>query len=624
MIQIDNRNYLRIHQRHLIDQLLKWEEELHDVQSVQIESSKKGSPTLKVTVDGRQQYIHSKYDPEMEAERLISQQEDLGNYNHVLFIGIGLGYHISELLKQHPHMKFSIFEPNVEVLYQFLSIQDLKNWPIHNLETIFTGTNEETIQHTVRNIQQKGKKSTFVYTLPIYAKLYREEEKIVIEVIKELLTEKRSNLATNISFQKRWTINSIKNFPKVLQTPNILNDVDKTNFKGKPAIIVAAGPSLNEEFENLKYIKENGLAYIFSVGSAINALIEHDIYPDAVCTYDPQGLNERVIQIVKDRKVASIPLIFGSSVGFETLLNYPGGMFHMITSQDSISPLFLDRSKNIDIVLDAPSVALVTYQMLKTLGVDCIVLVGQNLSFQNNERYAKGIEYEHTSNRLTEEQQKGLITINDVYGNDIKTNDGYNRIRQQLEIYIKQSPNIKVFNTTKGGAHIEGARFKTLQELILENLKEHTVENWYVSENGYDFDFVGQSAKKIEIAKKRCEGLISTTSFELKSIEKALQNHQTKQLEKKFANFDREFKKLKNNEFYRGFIEPMIRVHNERLSEDSQSIRYEINLRKKGSLVVDVFGNFIEEIKANFQFVLPYYQELQEKIENILEKEEQK
>src|SRR5690606_9070724 len=142
---------------------------------------------------------------------------------------------------------------------------------------------------------------------------------IILETIKSLLQNRKSSIATDVSFQKRWTINSIKNFPIVLKTPNVLQDFDKNVFKDKPAIIVAAGPSLNEEFANLKYIKDNGLAYIFSVGSDINALIEHGIYPDAACTYDPKERNQHVIKIIKDRNIKEIPLILGSSVGYETL-----------------------------------------------------------------------------------------------------------------------------------------------------------------------------------------------------------------------------------------------------------------------------------------------------------------
>lgn len=47
-----------------------------------------------------------------------------------------------------------------------------------------------------------------------------------------------------------------------------------------------------------------------------------------------------VIQKVKDKNIANIPLIFGSTVGYETLADYNGPLLHMFTSQDTVAPFF--------------------------------------------------------------------------------------------------------------------------------------------------------------------------------------------------------------------------------------------------------------------------------------------
>ena len=137
---------------------------------------------------------------------------------------------------------------------------------------------------------------TFLFTIP-------EEKILIIEmprykrvfpaycnefhrVVKESIESKRLNLHTNQRFQKRWVYNSLKNHDYVQETSNILK-FDFSPFRDKPLMIVSAGPSLALEMNNLKYIKENKLAYIFCVGSAINALIENDIVPHAMFTYDP-------------------------------------------------------------------------------------------------------------------------------------------------------------------------------------------------------------------------------------------------------------------------------------------------------------------------------------------------
>ena len=262
----------------------------------------------------------------------------------------------------------------------------------------------------------------------------------------------------------------MKNFKEVLNTPNILLE-KKDQFKDKPAILVAAGPSLNEEIENIRYIKDKGLAYIFSVGSAINTLIYHDIYPDAACTYDPTVHNQKVFEKTKERGIKEIPMIFGSSVGYETLVNYPGDKYHMITSQDTVSNYYLKNKdgKSINIVQDAPSIAVVTVQLLYALGFSPIILVGQNLAYRGKERHSEGVHY---SSEVTEAEMKNGIWVKDVYGNEILTNEGFNRMRQQMELYINGFPNINVINTTKGGAHIEGTSFIELKDIIDTDLNK--------------------------------------------------------------------------------------------------------------------------------------------------------
>lgn len=616
MILVDNRNVLRLRNRELLTNLFIFEENQEDFKTI-VETSRAGTPTLKLDIDGKTQYIHSKYDPEKEAERLISQLENIGNTKHILFVGSGLGYHIQRFTEQYPTMKFSIYEPNEEVLVSYLSNRKLNDLPLNNLGSIFTGSDESKLHHEIAELLKSSNSQLRIYILPVYESLYGDQIKVIMQKALKSLKDKRSSLITNLSFQKRWTVNSIKNFPTVLRTPNILHDIDRSAFEGKPAIIVAAGPSLNEEFVNLRYIKENGLAYIFSVGSAINSLIEHGIYPDATCTYDPSERNQFVIQKIKDEKMTNIPLVFGSSVGFETLEDYPGKMLHMITSQDTISPCLLDTTKSIGIVLDAPSIAVVTLQLLTKLGCNPIMLVGQNLGYQDNKRYASGIEYDFVENELNETEKEASLTVSDVYGNDIQTSDGFNRMRLQLEMHIGASKGIEVINTTKGGAQIEGTSFAHLDKLINEKLKSKVVDyEWTEELNSYDIEFVKKQVDKISRAEKNCNKILQNALVELKLIRESVEKKQTKNMNDRFASFDKEFFKLKINSFYHGFVEPMIRVQNERLAEESQSIRYETDILEKAELIINSFNIFIQEVHLHIEFAKPYFEEMKEQIEN--------
>jgi len=616
MILIDNRNVLRMKNRELLNRLAKIDNN-EPTGNVIVEPAKTGIPTLKIAIDGRIQYLHSKYDPEKDAERFVDKYIN-ETYKHVLFVGTGLGYHISKFLRTNPDTKFSIYEPNDEVLHAYLANAKLNALPLHNLGRIFTGTNESDITNELQRLLQSSKGVLQIIMLPVYEKIYGPQMGTIMESVLDSLKEKKSSLATNITFQKRWTINSIKNFPTVLKTPNILHDIDKNTFEGKPAIIVAAGPSLNEEFENLRYIKDNGLAYIFSVGSAINSLIEHGIHPDAACTYDPTERNQLVIQRIKDENITDIPLVFGSSVGFETLDVYPGKMLHMITSQDTISPQLLVATQSIDIVMDAPSIAVVTFQLLNQLGCNPIVLVGQNLGYQDNKRYASGIDYDFVENELSEQEQKATLTVKDVYGEDIQTDEGFNQMRQQLELHIQMATGKEVINTTKGGAHIEGTTFIHLNELISGSLTTQVVQQeWFDKSNQYDIKITSKKVGIISLAEKECSGILENSFNQLKRINTAIQLRQSKNMENRFIEFDKEFDKLKRNIFYKCFLEPMVRVEFDFLSEESQRVRFEKDGLKKAKVIIRIFNSFLQSTFNHLEFVRPYFEEMKSQIEEM-------
>lgn len=616
MILTDNRNVLRMKDRELLNKISEWDHQQPTGQVI-VEQAKTGVPTMKVIQDGKTQYLQSKYDPEKEAQRFAGKfaEEPI---HYVLFVGVGTAYHIEAFMKDHPDAKFAIYEPNEEVLHAYLSNFRLDKLPVRNLLKIFTGIDQGQVAVEVQQLLAQSNNVLKIITLPVYEKMYGEQVNGILEKALEAIKNKHSSLATNVAFQKRWTINSIKNFPTVLQTPNILHDIDRSAFEGKPAIIVAAGPSLNEEFENLRYIKEHGLAYIFSVGSAINALIEQGIYPDAACTYDPQDINYRVIQVIKDKGITEIPLVFGSSVGFETLENYPGDLLHMIVNQDTVAPAFLESEDDIslDYVNDAPSIAVITFQLLAKLRVNQIILVGQNLAYVGNQHYAKGIDYGSGSNTIAEDKLKTMPLVNDVYGNEVRTTESFTSMRKQLEMYISLYPQIKVWNTTKGGATILGSEFSPLEEVMQNELKISVVEkNWPQLLKRKNTFNLNREISEIEKQAIILQSTINKAFSTVRSINQEVLYKRTNQLENKYNLLDSEMNKVRMNTFYNIFIEPMIRVQQERLSGRVQQVKYENSALKKAEILVEEFTLFIAECAKDYNLSMQLFKEMKERIE---------
>jgi hypothetical protein len=609
---IDNQNILRLKNRALLEEL---KQHTADDDKVIVEPSKMGVPTIKISIDQKYKYIHSKYDPKKEAEKIIEQFELTDEIEHVIIFGAGLGYHIQLFIEKNPQLSFTIYEPNIDILVAFLEM-----YPLHkheNLKNIING--KKQMHDYLLKLTTEYRNKIKVLALHSYSQIFKEQLDKLYETMIEILKNKKSNLITNVSFQKRWTINAMKNIPALLKTPNIFKDIDRSLFKGKPAVIVAAGPSLNEEYENLRYIKENRLAYIFSVGSAINSLIDQGIYPDAACTYDPKADNKVVFEKLKEKQIDDIPLIFGSTVGYETIEDYPGEMLHMVTSQDTVSTELLSDLKKGEIVLDAPSIAVVTFQLLVKLGFGKIILVGQNLAFQNNSMYATGIDYH---NDLTIEAQS-LIKVEDVEGKEVYTNNSFNEMRKQLEMYTSNVKNIIIYNTTVGGAKIAGTQYLRLKEIINSELKIAVVDdNFFNQKPSYELDYTTKKLHILSKSKSALIRLLRDLRLKITQLGKGSMS-QAQQVELNFQKFDRLFNKLKKNKFYLSFISPMIRVQLEKLAEISTHIKLEQNLKQKVNLVTIHFGNILDEIELALELVDEEMKQLEIAIEKIKKAGEQ-
>lgn len=588
--------------------------------NVVIETAKNDSPTLKVESGSRPIYLHSKYDPIAEAESFIKKFDDVDSYKHIFFYGLGMGYHIEALMKLHPDKVFTVFEPNPEILYRFLETRQLSVLPLHLLQHFYIEWNSEVITHCLSHFLEFVKEKTLLVIHPSYERLNVEKTRDFTDRFKKALTSQMNSIGVNARFERLWTLNSMLNFQTILDTPHIIRE-KKAILENKPALLVAAGPSLEDELEHIKYIKDNKLAYIFSVGSAIKALLRHGIEPDAVCAYDPEtgldGLD--TFQEIIESNIKSVPLIFGSSLGFNTVRRYTGSMLHVFTTQDTISPFYLgeDQAKRYDsIVSDAPSIALVTLEILSKLGCNPVILVGQNFAYRNNQYYAAGIQYDTRPNQLSDEEKKSLLEVESTEEDIVLTSRSHNDSRITMEHYISLLKHITIINTTKGGAKIAGAEYQPLERLIQDQLiGEVVIKDWYIGEKTqYDLQGIKTKVKVMEKEYKSAVKYMDDLVQILRSIERLSNMKAYKQLEQKFIVYDRNFKKLQNNAFFTVYLQPMLRLQLQVLHRFIPEIRNEKNIYEKARKLVDNFGKFILDCQREIAFITPEYNKLQNKL----------
>lgn len=603
MINADNLSILKTSIPMISEQMKDFDDKKNK-RLTEIEETRSSNNTISIMKENKKVYLHSKYNPLREAETIVNALKDIDENTNIIFYGTGLGYHIKSILEKFKNINYYIYEPIPELLYSFLSSVNLKKLQPNRLMGINTNFTGDQLEKFV----DRNRKKIKVVELPSHVQHFPEEFKEFNQSLLKLVKGKRNSIATNYSFQKRWVINSMKNFNDLLNTQNIL--IEKRNaFKGKAAILVAAGPSLNDEIDNLREIQDKGLAYIFSVGSSINTLIHHGIYPDAVCTYDPSiHNNQKVFKLIKEKGIKNIPLIFGSSVGYEVIRDYPGEKYHMITSQDTVASYFLkDKfSKSIPIVQDAPSIAVVTLQMLSIIGFSSVFLVGQNLGYRGKERYSEGISY---AKELTEDEIKYGIWVKDVKGNEILTNETFNSMRKQMEEYIKYLPNTSVINTTKGGAHIEGTKFADLKNVMENELTTRIVSDKGLKGNNtnYDREYLNTKIKSMDKSYQYALKNSKEYKLTLTKIEKALKARNYIQTEKLYPKLNKDLQRIEKNDFYKTFILPMNRVQYKVLVDSINSLNEEKKHHTKGEKIVASFGKFIDICTKDIEIIEPLY-----------------
>lgn len=591
-----NKKLLSQLAHHTLTELEEYEKTKRNTYS-EVLTARSGQSTIQVSVNGNMHLVHSKYDPKKESERFISQfQEIADQYDHVLFYGIGFGYHIKEFMLHFPAYTFSIYEPEIEIFYQFMNHCRLTEFPLERLNGILVETNRDKGKRFLNSKIHYIQERILLVTLPSYERIFQDKFKAFKEDFKAALGAKRQSHYVNMNFSARWTLNSLINLKTTFQTPNILEGFEKS-FANKPLIIVAAGPSLEDEYENLRYIKDNRLAYIFAVGSANRALIAQNILPDAVCTYDPQDHNYNVFAPLYENGITSVPMIYGTSVGFETLKMYKGPKLHMITDQDTISPFYLKKKNNdpLKIIQDSPTIAAVTFQLASKLGCNPIIFVGQNLGFRNNQFYSKDVNYVGRTSQIMDKDLVDQILVEDVFGNQIETNRGFNHMRENIEWYISMYPEIEVLNTTKGGAAIKGSKFQSLDELISDRLTSSVViDNWHVKNEKYYYkDSLIGAIHKMERSIKDCNNIY----YEIRSIfahmEQNIESNKENLLSKNIIKFEKWMKKLIQTDCYKVFLEPVNREHFQALSIKSAKIRKQIKDIDKAKLIIEAFRPYL-------------------------------
>jgi hypothetical protein len=436
-LSVLNRNLASIKNKQLRERLLR---PIKESISVDIHPSKKGPLTMKLN----EHYLYSRYDPLKDAECLIYSQMDESANIYCLF-GFGLGYHVQELLQKEPDKQIVVIEPYVSVIRKAVENIDLSNIFSHPNVEILCLEQGQVLINTLNELTKQPTKwiipNAWLKALPQNHPLKHFLENIKIQ---------------EMSFQ-RFSSLMEKNFAENLKYMDA--DVGKlfAKFNGQKAILVSAGPSLDDTVYSLKRLKNK--YFILSVGSALRVLKETNIVPDAVIITDPQEFVYKQL----DGMEFSQSLIYLSTACHSAVANHKGLRIIAFQKGYPQAESYADK-KNLPLVDTGGSVATTALDILIKMGFSEIVLLGQDLAYSKNRSHAL-----QSTSGVEVVSNKSLFPVPANDGTTVKTTTILSIYRRWFERKVAENKHVIFKNTAEKGAVIQGIPFVHISEVISES-----------------------------------------------------------------------------------------------------------------------------------------------------------
>ncbi len=419
--------------------------------------------------------MNSLFSPLHEVQEWISGIDIKKTTTIVSIFGIGTGLFAQELLKRMPETgRMLIYEPNKMVIDYCLKSGDIcgcderERLVTERIKSLIDDERVSVIVDESDELTHNSKLAEYFESKDyidmmgmIITKHNRYEELYPKGYINYLraLNDFRLKMAYNKNTLKLFKRCYLENYlNNIWYFKNVYSGVDINKILpiDIPVVIVSAGPSLDKNIELLKIVKNHCL--IFAVDSAVRFLVKRDIEPDITISLDPN----KSFAFFSDDKARSVPCLFDIDANPQIVSKYNGKMLLFNCINGYAESLIELLGKEWYHLLDhGGSVATAAFKILRNNGQKKIILIGQDLAYENGISHAGGHDDNAGYARFEVEgiNKEKVITRSDWLG--------YLKwFEKEIEDIKNKRENIEVIDATEGGALIHGSQVMSFQEAI--------------------------------------------------------------------------------------------------------------------------------------------------------------
>lgn len=408
-----------------------------------VENTSSGYLTLGIIKDMQCIYFHT--NGQIIKESLSLAEEWLGQDKlSYFFYGLGFLYPYVEMLEMNQNMSLTVYESNKELLFLAIIFAPLyRLYEKNQFELIYDPLMKKISQKRLSISKDEG----FYIFYPAIMGIKKET---IRTKMYEYFLEESSVREQTMLLNGNFRVNTKESYFSIEEL--------KSSFLDRDVVIVAAGPSLDKNIEEIKRNQDKVL--ILAVGTVFQKLLNAGIKPDFVIIIDA---GEMVYNQIQGCDNLGVPLIFLSTVYSRIVKDYSGEKY-LICQKGMEEAEILAKQKGWMIVETGGSVATTAFDLCLKLNVRKIIFVGLDLAFTNN--------IDHCSETLyqTEISTNTGVWVEGVNGEKVMTSKNLLLYKNWIEERYKRRKTdekyIEVINATEGGALIYGIKNMRLKDAI--------------------------------------------------------------------------------------------------------------------------------------------------------------
>lgn len=485
-----------------------------------VTASRSGALTASVTTqDGRTIFLHSRYDPVKEAADFCGNLEKT-EAACLLLCGLGLGYHVLALRATFgDEALIVVSEPDLVTLKTALEFTDLSSAILSGRVIFLTTLAKSTLHDRLTQYSVLLMLGTLFAVPPASRDHHSDFHTAARQAILDFAAFAKMSLVTLVRNAEITCRNIANNLPTYVSTPP--PDLLRNRFAGCPAILVAAGPSLARNIDQLADLRDK--AVIIAAQTTLRPLLERGIRPHFVTSLDFNEMSKQFFQnlvIPEDVVLVAEPKAAWQAIDAFASQGEGRPQRKVILLQNH----FAHRCIGTDIARRTPmepgsTVMHLAYYLAQWLGCDPIIFIGQDLGFTGHVYYAPGVTM-HRSwtpelgrfgtlemkewERIAR-QRSILRRVKNIEGREIYTDEQMFTYLEQFERDFAKS-SARIIDATEGGAQKRGAAVMALREAAEQFCRE-AIDPGRFAVAASRWRDAGQSGPAREALRKRLDEL---------------------------------------------------------------------------------------------------------------------